>query len=44
MSSEEKGSALMKLSEALGDYIHFRQVRFSTFVEEGEGRSGECSA
>jgi hypothetical protein len=34
----------MKLSEALGDYIRFRQVRFRTFVEEGDGRSGERSA
>ena len=35
---------LMKLSEALCDYIHVRQVCFRTLVEEGEGRGGECSA
>ena len=34
----------MKLSEALCDYIHVRQVRFRTLVEEGEDRGGECSA
>ena len=35
---------LMKLSEALCDYIHVGQVCFPTLVEEGEGRGGECSA
>jgi len=34
---------LMKLSEALRDYIHVRQVRFRTLVEEGEDRRGKCS-
>jgi len=43
-SPEEKRIQLMKLSEALCDYIHVPQVRFRTLVEEGEGRGGECSA
>jgi hypothetical protein len=42
--SPEERIHLMKLSEALCDYIHVRQVRFRTLVEEGEDRSGECSA
>jgi hypothetical protein len=42
-SLEEKRIHLMKLSEALCDYIHGRQVRLRTLVEEGEDRGGECS-
>jgi hypothetical protein len=43
-SPAEKRIHLMKLSEALCDYIHVRQIRFRTLVEEGEDRGGECSA
>jgi len=42
--TEEKRIHLMKLSEALGDYVRVQQVCFGTLVEEGEGRGGECSA
>ena len=42
--SKEKRIHLMKLSEALCDYVHVRQVRFRTLVEEGEDGGGECSA
>jgi hypothetical protein len=34
----------MKLSEALCDYTHVRQVGFRGLVEESEGRGGERSA
>ena len=40
---EEKRIHLLKLSETLCDYIHVRQVRFRSLVEESDDRGGECS-
>ena len=44
MRTRSGGAYLMELSEAPCDYIHVRQVRFRTLVEEGDDRGRERSA
>ncbi len=43
-SPEEQRIRLLKLIEALCDYIHIRQIRFRTLVQEGDDRGGKRSA